>query len=103
MPTCRTCQTEKEQDEFYKVAGRYLSNCKSCHNATRSQYMRHPKIYQKKPKGINKFFTDEQRPEAIAELLSDCKLSPLTMKYSISYQTLKNLRRELRDGEAREL
>jgi hypothetical protein len=61
-------------------------------------------MYQKKPKGIHKFFTDEQRPEAIAELLSDMKLSPLVAKYNISYQTLKNLRQAVRlsHGEARE-
>lgn len=96
MPTCRTCQAEKEQDGFYVVSGRPLSNCKSCHNATRNSYVRLGRPYQKKPKGLFKFFTDEQRPEAIAELISDVKLSPLAIKYGISYQTLKNLRKEAR-------
>ena len=96
MPICRTCQIEKQQDGFYTVSGRFLSNCKPCHNATRNNYIRYGRPYQKKPKGLYKFFTDEQRPQAIAELISDTKLSPLAIKYNISYQTLKNLRKEAR-------
>ena len=102
MPVCHTCQEETEDFYTYRIPNsgsgeqKRFRDCKKCHNKTRNNYIRYRPPYQKKPTGIHKFFTDEQREEAVRELRGNIPLRQLERKYKISYQTLRNLRHAIR-------
>lgn len=88
LKKCKSCQLDKDEDDYYMSEGRYLKKCKACViNKTKERY--HAKKVPKKT--INQLRFEKLQPEDITNIQNDLNtqsIRKVAEKHNIGYQTL---------------